>query len=158
MARKKKKEAVMGRAIITLGIAFKLIQIIGAAAGLSALSGTVMTVLTTCFLVGGLAVLASENINITGAFALISLVGIIGGILPSESALFLFAFMAISIAAFGIMLITMLKKYRIACGVIVLLLCIALTLQMAGVISLSAIIITAVLICIYSVMGIGLYV
>ena len=68
MARRK-KEALMGRAVITLGIAFKLIQIIGAAAGLSALSGTLMTVLTTCFLVGGLAVLASENISITGAFA-----------------------------------------------------------------------------------------
>lgn len=148
----------MGRAIITLGIAFKLIQIIGAAAGLQALSGTVMTVLTTCFLVGGLAVLASENINTTGAFALISLVGIIGAILPSENPLFLFAFMAISIAAFGIMLMTMKKKKRAVCGAFIILFCIALTLQTLGVVTLPNIIITALLILIYAVMGIGLYV
>ena len=157
MARRK-KEALMGRAVVTLGIAFKLIQIIGAAAGLSALSGTAMTIVTACFLVGGLAVLASENINITGAFSLISLVGIIGTVLPSESAAFLFAFMAISIAAFGIMLITMKKKKRILCGILVLLLCALITLQTFGVIALPAAIITVVLICIYSIMGIGLYV
>ena len=155
---KRKKEALMGRAVITLGIAFKLIQIIGAAAGLSALSGTVMTVLTTCFLVGGLAVLASENINTTGALALISLVGIIGAILPSESALFLFAFMAISIAAYGVMLITMKRKKRILCGTLVLLLCVILSLQTFGVLALPAVAITAVLICIYGIMGIALYV
>lgn len=158
MARRKKREALMGRAIITLGLAFKLIQIIGAAAGLSALSGTTMTVVTTCFLVGGLAVLASENINTTGAFSLISLVGIIGAILPSENSLFLFAFMAISIAAFGIMLISMRRKKRILCGSLVILLCILLTLQTFAIITLPAIMITAILICIYSVMGIGLYV
>lgn len=157
MARRKKKEALMGRAVITLGLAFKLIQIIGSLAGASALSGTTMTIVTTCFLVGGLAVLASENINITGAFALISLVGIIGGILPSESALFLFAFLAISIAAFGVMLITM-KKKRAVCGAAVLLLCVLLALQTFGVVAFPPFAISAILICVYLVMGIGLYV
>lgn len=155
---KRKKEALMGRAVTTLGIAFKLIQIIGAVVGLSALSGTTMTVLTTCFLVGGLAVLASENINTTGALALISIVGLIGAILPSENALILFAFMAISIAAFAVMLISMKRKKRALCGAVVLILCAILTLQTLGIVSLPAIAITAVLICIYAALGIGLYV
>mgnify|MGYP007130656920 CR=1 FL=1 len=73
-------------------------------------------------------------------------------------ALFLFAFMAISIAAFGLMLITMKRKKRILCGTLVLLLCVILSLQTFGVLALPAVAITAVLICIYSVMGIGLYV
>ena len=157
MARRKKREALMGRAIITLGLAFKLIQIIGAATQITALSGTTMTFITSCFLVGGLAVLASENLNITGAFALISLVGIIGAILPSENPLFLFAFMVINLASFGIMLMTM-KKARILCGFFVLLFCVLLSLHTFGVLALPAFAITAILVCIYGIMVIGLYV
>jgi len=148
----------MGRALTAIGIALKLTQIIGAAFGVSLLSGTLMTLVTTCFMVGGLAVIASENLNVTGALALISLVGIIGGIIPGENAVFLFAFMAVSLLSFAAMLISMKRKNRIIPGVGVILLTGLLALHTFGVFSLPTVAVTAVLILIYVSMGAGLYV
>ena len=156
--RRRKKEALMGRLIISLGLASKIIQIIGAAFSVSALSGTRMTVVTACLMVGGLAVLASERLNTVSAFALIALVGVVGGLLPSRSAVYSFIFMAVSFIAYGAMLIAMKRPWRAAAAVTVFLATAVLALSVFGAFTIPSAAITACLIIAYGAMALGLYI
>lgn len=154
--KRRKKEAKMGRSCIIIGLVCKILQIIGAALSVDFLVGTLMTLITTCLLVGGLAVLAVEKMNITGAFALISLVGIIGGILPTNNHTHSTVFMIVTFAAYALMLLFMGKKWRAFAGVTVALLTVLLSLQSFGIITMPIPAVTAVLVSIYGVMALGL--
>lgn len=157
MAEKRYKEPRMGRVLIFLGTVCKMIQLVGTAVGLTVLGGTFMTLLTSCLLVGGLAVLAIERMNLTGAIALICVASTIGGILPANGYAFSFIFMAISFTAFAVMLFTMKKALRILCGILILAGTAFLALHILGVLVITAPIITLILCIVYLAMGAGLF-
>ena len=157
MAKRKKNEALMGRALVALGAFSKIIQLAGSALGASVLGGTVMTLITSCLLVGGLAVLAIERMSHVSAFALISLVGILGGILSSGDYIYSVIFMIISFLGFGATLISMKKKRRIAPAVIIIILTALLVLHLTGVLSLPAPVTVLLLCLIYASFGGGLF-
>ena len=157
MAKRKKNEALMGRALVALGAFSKIIQLAGSALGASVLGGTVMTLITSCLLVGGLAVLAIERMSHVSTFALISLVGILGGILSSGDYIYSVIFMIISFLGFGATLISMKRKRRIVPAVIIIILTALLVLHLTGVLSLPAPVTVLLLCLIYASFGGGLF-
>ncbi len=153
-----KREARTGRILITLGLIFKIIQIIGSAFSVDALSGTVSTVITTCLLVGGLAVLAVEKISVRSALSIIAIVGIMGGILPGNDYKYSLIYLMITFVAYAAILISTGRPARITSGVFVIILSILLMLHSLSVLSLPAPLAVILLILTYAVMGIGLYI
>lgn len=157
MAKKKRKnEAVMGRALIILGLILKILQIIGASFSLEALTGTNLTFITTCLLVGGLAVLSVERMSTVSAFALISLVGIVGGVLPTNDANYSFIFMMVNFAAYALMLFFMKKRSRAVFGAAIIVLSVLLVLHTYGAVVIPVPLITVILIAVYVSMALGL--
>lgn len=155
---RRKKEAYMGRVLIGLGLILKLIQIIGKAFSADMLSGTAMTLATTCFLVGGLFVYAFEKRNIVSAFAAICAVSIIGGVLFAAEYTPAFVFLMVNFISYALMLLSSKRRYRILFGLVVILLSIITLLQGLSAISMGTAPATAVLTGIYLAMGIGLFV
>ena len=157
MARRRKREQNMGRVVIALGLCFKLIQIIGASLGADFFGGTVMTVITACLLAGGLCVYAFERMSIVSAFAMVSLVGVFGGLIPTNEAVYSFLFMAIWLVGHGAMLAFSKRGKRIVCAAAVLILTVALALQYLSVLSFSGPVITLMLAATYIFMAMGLF-
>lgn len=155
--KKRKKEAFTGRALVSVGAFLKILQILGLSLGLDALGGTAMTLVTTCILVGGLAVLAIERLDLCAAFAAIAIVGILGTLLSIDNKAFSLIFMLITFGAFAAMLAAMKKKFRILAAAIILLMTVFLVLQIFGVLSLPAPLMTLVLCLIYGAAAVGLY-
>lgn len=157
MARRRRKEPFMGRALVFAGLFMKVLQVIGAALSFSPFTGSMVTLVTTCLLVGGLAVLAIENMNAVGAFSLISLVGIIGGMFPSENKILGFVFLLLTFAAFVAMLLAMKRRGRTCAAGIIAVLAVLLSLHTFGVMALHIALLTAVLVLIYSTMAAALF-
>jgi len=155
--RKKKKEAIMGRALICAGLVMKIIQLIGNAISVSALTGTIPTVLTVGVLVGGLAVFAIERMNVVGALSLLSLVGVVGTLFPSERPMHGFIFLSVFVLSFAAMLILAKRKRRTIGAAAVLLLYMLLAVHMTGVLSLPFVLITIALLLLYGAMAASLF-
>lgn len=158
MASKRiKKEAYMGRVLIGLGLILKLIQIIGKAFDWVKTDGTVMTLTTTCFLVGGLFVYAFEKRSMVSVFAAACAVSIIGGVLFAAEYTPALVFLMINFISFALMLISSGRKNRLFFGLAVIVLSILTLLQGLSVISMGTASATVVLTSIYLAMGIGLF-
>ena len=157
MTKKYSREPRMGRIFIFIGAICKIVQLTGPAVGLSVLGGTFMTLVTSCLIVGGLAVLAIERMNLSSCFALICLASTIGALLPANGYAFSFLFMAISFLSFAVMLITMKRPLRILCGVIIIAGTVLLALHLAGVLTLAMPLVTVLLCLTYGAMGAGLF-
>ena len=157
MARRKRKEPYMGRILVFAGLCMKILQLLGAALSLEPLKGSTATLITTCLLVGGLAVLAIENMNAVGAFSLLSLVGVIGGMFPTESRVLGFVFLAVTFAGFSAMLVAMNRKKRTPAAAVIAALVIFLALHIFGALQLHVALLTLILVLTYAAMGIGLF-
>lgn len=153
----KRRSNLMGRLIVCLGLLSKIIQILGTAFGITPLSGSVMTLITTCLLVGGLSVFAAERMNFTSVFATISAVATLWGIMALQSRDVVFFSVAACHLSFGLMLITMKKGFRIFLGILVILLTVVIALHSYfGVITIPSYLMTAILCSIYAFVGIGM--
>ena len=157
MARRKRKEPYMGRALVFAGLCMKILQMIGAALSFSPLKGSTATLITTCLLVGGFAVLAIENMNTVGAFSLVSLVGVIGGMFPTENKVLGFVFLAVTFIAFCAMLVAMNRKKRTVAAVVVAILVLFLALHTFGVVEMHVAVLTLILVLTYTAMAAGLF-
>jgi len=155
---KRKKEQNMGRVLLFLGSLLKIIQIIGAAFSVAFLTGSVMTVATTCLLVGGLCVFAVERMNLSAAFAMVAVVGLLGGLIPAGKPFHSFAFMAVCLIGFAGILLTRKKPLGVFFGIADALLLVLLALQFFGVVSLMAPVLTVILVLTYAVFALGLFI
>ena len=153
----KRKSQIMGRLIICLGLVSKIVQLIGSAFGITAAGGSLMTLVTTCLLVGGLSVYASEKMNFTSVFAAISAVATLAGIMNLKSNDLLFFSMAACFLSFGLMLITLRRPLPIFLGILIILLTAAIVMHSYfKIISLPPQMMTAMLCSIYAFVGIGI--
>ena len=148
----------MGRVILFMGALLKIIQIIGAALSVSFLTGAVMTTVTACLLAGGLCVYAVERLDLTAAFAVVGLVGIIGGMIPAGKPFHSFAFMAISIIGFAGMLVFAKRPARVLLGIAAFVVLVLLSLQFFGVFTMSSVLLTVVLVLVYLFFALGLFI
>lgn len=156
--RKRKKEQNMGRVILFLGAVLKIIQIIGAALSVSILTGSVMTTVTTCLLVGGLCVYAIERMDLCAAFAMVGVVGLLGGMLPAGKPFYSFAFMAVCFIGLCGMLIFSRKPARILLGIASFIMLVLLGLQFFGVFAVGAVVVTIILTLAYGFFAFGLFI
>ncbi len=159
MGNRRRKRQFMGRVLICLGLALRIIQLIGGAhLGSGALLETWVTAATASFLVGGLCVFALERMNITSLISLVCAASILlsmffahtggGGIL-----VFIFSFVS-----FALILISMKRYYRVLAGIVLLVLTTIIIFCSVGILDLSAFAMTAILTLSYLVEGIGLFV
>ena len=156
--KRRKKEQNMGRVILFLGAVLKIIQIIGAALSVSLLTGSILTTVTTCLLVGGLCVYAIERMDLCAAFAVVGIVGLLGGMIPAGKPFYSFAFMAISIIGFAGMLVFTRKPARILFGIAAFIMAVLLGLHFFGVFALEALVLTIILVLIYVLFALGLFI
>ena len=153
----KRRSQLMGRIIVCLGLVSKIIQLLGTTFGIAPLSGSVMTLITTCLLVGGLSVFAAERMNFTSVFAVISAIATLWGIMALQSRDVVFFSVAVCFLSFGLMLITMKKAFRIFLGILVILLTVVVALHSYfGVINVPPYLMTAIFCSIYAFVGMGI--
>ena len=156
--KRRKKEQNMGRVILLLGSCLKIIQIIGAALSVSFLTGSVVTTVTTCLLVGGLCVYAIESMDLTAAFAMVGVVGLLGGMIPDGKPFYSFAFMAIGLIGLGGMLLFSKRLGRVLLGIVTVIALLLLGLQFFGVLVLDVVILTVILVLAYALFALGLFI